>query len=239
MVAQRFAHLLFAIGAGEESGDEDDLGFLACLPLKVASDKIVEKLVIPAEFDIRFYGDRIVALENGVLKFGQADWDTFLVTFREVVPFEHSGNIDLSIETEEIGTGEFCQPFAISTDFRLLWVDDFEDLVGIGFCILLDDFGFEGGTGFRAASGVADTGGVVTDDDDGEMAGFLKLADLSENESVAEVKIGGGRIESEFHSEGSTGGEFLGELLAGMDVGETGEEGFEGHPVRITNLGWR
>jgi hypothetical protein len=24
-----------------------------------------------------------------------------------------------------------------------------------------------------------------------------------------------------------------------MDVGETGEQGFDGHPVRITNLGWR
>jgi len=71
------------------------------------------------------------------------------------------------------------------------------------------------------------------------MAGFLKLADFGKDEGVAEMEIGGGRIESEFHSEGSTGGEFLGELLAGMDVGEAGEQGFDGHHIRITNLGWR
>ena len=169
---------MFPIGAGEQGGDENDLGGLACLTLEVASHEVIEKLIVATEFDVGLDGDRVVALEHGVLKFGEADGDAFFVAFGEVVPFEHAGDVDLAVEAEEIGAGEFGEPLPVAANFGFLGVNNFEDLVGVGFGVLLDHFGFEGGAGFGAAGGVADSGGVVAHDDDGKVACFLELADF-------------------------------------------------------------
>jgi len=224
---------LFSIGAGEQGGDENDLGGLACLTLEVASDEVIEKLIVATEFDVGLDGDRVVALEHGVLKFGEADGDALFVAFGEVVPFEHAGDVDLAVEAKEIGAGKFCQPFSVAADFGFLGIEDFEDLVGVGFGVLLDGFGIEGWAGFGAPGGIADASGVISDDDDGEMASVLELADFGEDESVAKVEIGGGGVETEFNAKGATGGEFFGELLPGVDVGEAREKGICGHGVSL------
>ena len=169
---------MFPIGAGEQGGDENDLGGLACLTLEVASHEVIEKLIVATEFDVGLDGDRVVALEYGVLKFGEADGDALLVAFGEVVPFKHAGDVDLTVEAEEIGAGKFGEPLSVAANFGFLGIDNFEDLVGVGFGVLLDHFGFEGGAGFGAAGGVADSGGVVAHDDNGKVACLLELADL-------------------------------------------------------------
>ena len=112
-----------------------------------------------------------------------------------------------------------------------------EDLVGVGFGVLLDHFGFEGGAGFGAAGGVADASGVVADDDDGKVSGLLELANFGEDEGVAEVEIGGGGIETKFDTERAAEGEFFGELFAGMDVGHTRKKEFNGHGGRVIGFG--
>ena len=68
------------------------------------------------------------------------------------------------------------------------------------------------------------------------MAGFLELTDLGEDEGVAEMEVGGRRIEAEFDPKRPARGDLLGKLLAGMNVGQTGEEGFGGHSVSLTAL---
>ena len=236
MVAEGFAHLLFSVGTGEQGGYENDLGFLACLALKIASDEVVEKLIVSAEFHIGVDGDRVVTLENGILKFGQADGDALFVAFREVVSFEHTGDIDLAVEAKEIEAGEFGEPFAVAADFGFLGIEDFEDLVGVGFGVLLDGFGIEGWAGFRAPRGIADAGGIISDDDDGEMASVLELADFGEDESVAKVEIGGGGVETKFDAEGAAGGEFFGKLFSGMDVCEAREKGICGHEMSLIGM---
>jgi len=233
MVAKGFAHLLFAVGACEQGGDEDDLGLLACLALKIASDEVVEKLIVSAKFHIGVDSDGVVALKDGVLKFGEADGDALFVAFGEVVSFEHTGDIDLAIEAKEIEAGELGEPFSVAADFGFLGIEDFKDLVGVGFGVLLDGFWIEGWAGFGAPRGIADASGVISDDDDGEMASVLELADFSEDESVAKVEVGGGGVETEFNAEGATGGEFFGELFPGVDVGEAREEGICGHGVSL------
>jgi hypothetical protein len=65
------------------------------------------------------------------------------------------------------------------------------------------------------------------------MASVLELADFGEDESVAEVKVGSGGVETEFDTEGATGGEFFGELFPGVDVGEAREKGICGHGVSL------
>ena len=237
MIPERFAHLLFAIGASEEGGDENDLGGLARLALEVASHEVIEELIVATELDVGLDGDRVVALEDGVLKFGQADGDALLVAFGEVVPFEQAGDVDLAVEAEEIGAGEFGQPLAVTANFGFLGVDDLEDLVGVGFGVLLDHFGFEGGAGFGAAGGVADSGGVVAHDDDGKVAGLLELANFGQDEGVAKVEIGGGGVETKFDTERAAEGEFFGELFPGMDVGQTRKKEFNGHGGRVIGFG--
>jgi len=233
VVAEGFAHLLLSVGAGKKGGDEDDLGLLACLALKIASDEVVEELIVAAEFDIGVDGDGVVALKDGVLKLCEADGDALFVAFGEIVAFEHTGDIDLAVEAKEIEAGEFGEPFSVAADFGFLGIEDFKDLVGVGFGVLLDGFGIEGRAGFGAPGGIADAGGVISDDNDGKMASFLELADFGEDESVAKVEVGGGGVETEFNAEGATGGEFFGELFPGMDVGEAREEGFGGHGVSL------
>ena len=233
MVAEGFAHLLFSVGAGEQGGYEDDLGFLACLALKIASDEVVEELIVTAELHIGVDGDGVVALKDGVLKFGEADGDALFVAFGEIVAFEHAGDIDLAVEAKEIEAGEFGEPFSVAADFGFLGIEDFEDLVGVGFGVLLDGFGIEGWAGFGAPGGIADAGGIIADDDDGEMASVLELADFGEDESVAEVEVGGRGVETEFDAERATGGEFFGELFPGVDVGEAREKGICGHEVSL------
>ena len=229
MVAEGFAHLLFSVGAGEQGGYEDDLRFLARLALKIASDEVVKKLVVASEFYIGADGDGIVALKDGVLKFGEANGDALFVAFGEIVAFEHAGDIDLAVEAKEIEAGELGEPFSVATDFGFLGIEDFKDLVGVGFGVLLDGFGIEGWAGFGAPGGIADAGGIIADDDDGEMASVLELADFGEDESVAEVEVGGGGIETEFDTEGATRGEFFAKLFPGMDVGEARKKSIGGH----------
>jgi hypothetical protein len=65
------------------------------------------------------------------------------------------------------------------------------------------------------------------------MASVLELADFGEDESVAEVEVGGGGVETEFDAEGTTGGEFFGELFPGVNVGEAREEGICGHGASL------
>ena len=233
MVAEGFAHLLFSVGAGEQGGYENNLGFLACLALKVASDEVVEKLVVASEFHIGLDGDGIVALENGILKFGEADGDALFVAFGEVVAFEHAGDIDLAVEAKEIEAGEFGEPFSVAAYFGFLGIEYFEDLVSVGFGVLLDGFGIEGWAGFGASGGIADASSVISDDDDSEMASVLELADFGEDESVAEVEVGGRGVETEFDAERTTGGEFFGELFPGVDVGEAREKGVCGHGMSL------
>ena len=233
MVAEGFAHFLFAVGAGEQGGYEDDLRFLACLALKIASDEVVEELIVAAEFDIGVDGDGVVALKDGVLKLCEADGDALFVAFGEIVAFEHTGDIDLAVEAKEIEAGEFGEPFAVAADFGFLGIEDFEDLVGVGFGVLLDGFGIEGRAGFGAPGGIADAGGVISDDNDGKMASVLELADFGEDESVAKVEVGGGGIETKFDAEGAAGGEFFGKLFAGMDVGEARKKSIGGHGVSL------
>jgi len=236
VVAEGFAHLLFSVGAGEQGSYENNLGFLVRLTLKVASDEVVKKLIVSAEFHIGVDSDGVVALKDGVLKFGEADGDAFFVAFGEVVSFEHAGDIDLAIEAKEIEAGELGEPFAIATDLGFFWVEDSEDLVGVGFCVLFNRFWIEGWAGFGSTGGIADASGVISDNDDGEMASVLELANFGENESVAEVKVGGGGVEAKFDAEGAAGGEFFGELFPGMNVGEAREKGIGGHEMSLIGM---
>jgi len=148
------------------------------LALEIASDEVVKELIVPAEFHVGLDGDGVVTLQNWILKFGEADGDALFVAFGEIVAFEHAGDIDLAVEAQEIEAGEFGEPFSVAADFGFLGIEDFENLVGVGFGVLLDGFGIEGWAGFGAPSGIADASSVISDDDDGEMASVLELADF-------------------------------------------------------------
>jgi len=133
---------------------------------------------------VRLHGHGVVALQDGVLEFREADGDALLVAFGEVVALQHPGNVDLAVQAEKVGAGQLAQPFSVAADFGPFLIDDAENLVGVGFGVLFDDLGFEGRPGLGSAGGITDAGGVVAHDDDGKMAGVLELADLGENEGA-------------------------------------------------------
>jgi hypothetical protein len=117
-------------------------------------------------------------LEDRVLKFGQANGDTFFVAFGEVIPLKHASYVDLSVKSKKVGTRKFGEPLPVPADFCFFWIDNFENLVGVGLGVLFDDLRFKGRASFGATRGVAYAGGVVTHDDDGEVTCLLELADF-------------------------------------------------------------
>jgi hypothetical protein len=86
-----------------------------------------------------------------------------------------------------------------------LGVEDFEDLGLVGFGVGVDLFAGEGLAGDVAAGGVADERGEVADEEDDLVAELLEVAQLAHEHGVAEVKIGGGGVESGFDAEGAAG----------------------------------
>ena len=100
------------------------------------------------------------------------------MAFGEVVPFEQAGDVDLAVEAEKVGARKFGKPLTVPADFCFFGIDNFENLVGVGLGVLFDDLRLKGRAGFGPARGVAHSSGVVTHDDDGEVACLLELADF-------------------------------------------------------------
>ncbi len=186
---------------------------LAQVFLEFSADEVVEELIAASELDVGADHDGVPALHEGVLEFGECDGGAFGVAFAEVIAFEEAGDGDAGVEAEDVGVGEFVEPFGVAPDFSACGVEDFEDLVGVGFGIMFNFFWFEGYAGFAAACGVANTCGVIADNDDGEVSGILELADFVEDDGVAEVEVGRGGVEAQLDAQRAAFSEFGGKFV--------------------------
>ena len=90
VVVERLAHLLHAVGPGEDGHRDRHLGLEAVLPLDVASHQQVEFLVRPSQLDVGPDGDGIHRLGERVEEFVDADRFSRLVPAFEIVPLEHA-----------------------------------------------------------------------------------------------------------------------------------------------------
>jgi len=70
----------------------------------------------------------------------------------------------------------------------------------------------------RPPGRVTDPGGEVADDQDDLVPGVLEFAQLRQHDRVAEVDVGGGRVDPQLHAQRSGPGELLGEHPLGQHV---------------------
>ena len=147
-------------------------------------------------------GDGVVALGDGVDELVEGDGLLVLEALVEHLALEHLGDGELGHELDEVVVGELVEPLGVEADFGFFAVEDFEDLVLVGFGVGGDFFAGEGLAGDVFAGGVADEGGAVADEEDDGVAELLEVAELAHEDGVAEVEVGGGGVEAGLDAEG-------------------------------------
>ena len=102
--------------------------------------------------------------------------------------------------------------------------------------LIMGEMGARGG----ATARIANHRGEVTDDQDGLVTEFLKLAELGEPNRVPQMNVGRGGINPELHLEGTAQRQLGGQLLLTQDLGTAGDKlgkliGKAAHDVRRIN----
>ena len=105
-------------------------------------------------------------------------------------------------------------PARVEVQHRLVRIEDFEYLAFVGFGVGLDLFGGQRGAGFRPAGRVADGGREVAHQKSDRVPQFLKMAQLVDNDRVAQVKVGRGGVAPQFYIEGLVSGQFFAQILS-------------------------
>ena len=212
VVAEGLRHLLLAVEADEQGHAEHGLRGHLVLFLQVAADEHVEELVAAADLDVGLEHDGVVALEERVEELDDRDGGVRGVTLGEVIAREHLRHGHAAAELEGVEERHLAEPLAVAADLGLLGVEDLEGLLEVGLGVLLDLLLGEDGARLGLAGGVADARGVVADDEDGLVAELLELAELVEDDHVAEGQVGSGRVDAELHAQGLAGFEALEDL---------------------------
>jgi len=222
VVALGLAHFLFAVEADEDRHGDDDLRGLVVGLLYVAANEVVEGLVGAAKLYVAFDHNRVVALHQGVEEFVGIDVDVGGEALLEGIALEHLGDGLFGGNLDKLNKGQFGEPFAVVPDFEFFFggVEDFAGLLEVGFCVLLDFLGREDGPCCVLAGWVADSGGVVADDEDGLVAEVLELAHFAQDDGVAEVDIGAGGVQTELNTQLAVFLGGIGELLGQLGLGE-------------------
>src|SRR5208282_4136115 len=119
----------------------------------------------------------------------------------EIFALEHLRNRVLCTQPNEILSTELREPAAVEIDHRFFCAKNFENLRLVGLGILLDLLAGERRARGRAAGRVAYHAGEITDQKDDRVAEILKMFEFAQQDGVAEVQIGSGRIESRLHAQ--------------------------------------
>ena len=133
-------------------------------------DQQVEFLVRTAQFDIRFEGHRIVALDQRIEKFVDGDGLTGLVSVVEIFPLQHPGHGMFGGELNEIGRAHRIHPCRVEANLGFFWVKNLIDLLLVGLAVFNDFFPRQGLSRHVFAGGVADHPGEVPNQKDCLMA---------------------------------------------------------------------
>ncbi len=122
------------------------------------------------------------------------------VTFQHLRDGEFCGQADDGLKAE------FAQPLGVVADFCLFAVENLKDLIGVGLGVLVNFLAGQWLAGHGASGRIANQAGVVADQEDHGVAEVLKVLQLANQNGVAEMKIGRGRIEASFDAQGAAGG---------------------------------
>jgi hypothetical protein len=125
------------------------------------------------------------------------------VALAEVVPLEHPGDGVPGGQLDHLGRAHLAHPARVEDHEGLLRIQDVEDLLLVGPGVLQHLLPGERLAGGALAGGVPDHPGEVTDQEQDLVAEVLELAELVDQDRVAEVEVGRGRVESRLHPQGA------------------------------------
>ena len=135
----------------------------------------------------------------------EGDGLLFLEALVELVALEHLRHGEVGGEANHALEAEFVEPLGVEADFGLVAVENAEDLVSVGFRVLIDLLAGHRLAGDVAAGRIADERGEVANEEDDLMAEVLKVLELAHEHGVAEVKVGRGGIEAGLNAQRRAG----------------------------------
>src|SRR5260370_14040530 len=103
------------------------------------------------------------------------DRKTSRVALAKVVALQNLRQRVARAEPDHVLEAQGAQPVAVEADLRLIRIQDFEDLLFVGFGILVDLLASEWRTRDVPAGGIADQAGHVADEKDDGMAQVLEV----------------------------------------------------------------
>ena len=187
---------------GQDRDGQDRLLGHAVGALHVAREEQVEGLVGPAELDVGADGDGVVALHQRIEQLEHRDRRARGEALGEVVALEHLGDRRRAREAEEL-VHRHVEPLGVEAQLVAARGrrEDAERLLLVRPRVAVDLLARQHGPGRRAPARVADARREVADDEDDLVAEVLELAELLQDDRVAEVDVRRRRVEAELHAQ--------------------------------------
>jgi hypothetical protein len=138
-------------------------------------------------------------LQERIKEFVNADVAAALESLLEGVAVEHLGDRFSAGELDQVDQVHGPQPLAVPADLQMARIGqkDFADLGEIGLGVGVDLLSAEDRAGGVSAGGIADSGGVIADDQHRLVSKFLELPDDGQGNRMSEGDIGSGGIHAE------------------------------------------
>src|SRR3989338_6141466 len=119
--------------------------------------------------------DRIVSLQQGIDEFKKADFFFLFKTLLKIGTSQHLGNGRTSRQGKDFLRGQLVQPDAIENNFGPFRVKDLENLLFVGFGVLIDFLPGQLGPYLVLARRVPYLGGEITDQKKDRVPEILQL----------------------------------------------------------------
>ena len=140
----------------------------------------------------------------------------------EVVAFQDAGHREIREKLQERLHVQIENPLGVVAQHGLLRIEDLECLVNVGLRVLLNLLARELRARGVAPGRVPDERRAVADDECHLMPQILELAQLAQGHRMAQMDIGGCRIDAELHVQRHAALELLQERRFGHDLRRTG-----------------
>ena len=135
----------------------------------------------------------------------QGDGLFFHETLVKVFALQHLRDSEFGGQADDAFVAQLVEPLAVEADFGFVAIENLEDLRLVGLGVLIDLLARQRRAGDRAASGIADEAGEISDEEDDGVAHVLKMFELAHEHGVAEMEVGRSGIEAGLDPHGRAG----------------------------------
>src|SRR6185503_18816163 len=178
----------------------------------------IESLIGSTELHVCFKNNRIVALNQRIKKFVDADRLLLLIALFEVFALEHARHIVFRRDSDERHRVHFLHPAMVKFDYRFLRIKNLEDLLFVSLRVLGDLFQSQLLAGFGLSRRVTNYAGKIADQENHLVSELLELLHLLNQYRMTKVKIRRGGIKPSFHPQRPPFFELCDQLVLGKDI---------------------